>query len=46
MSVGLTLIVLFLGQLSHWLHGAVDKNKQIGFVLIDRSHVRNKVNFL
>ncbi|XP_060553162.1 tRNA:m(4)X modification enzyme TRM13 homolog [Ruditapes philippinarum] len=34
------------GQLSHWLHGAVEKYKDIGFVLIDRSHVRNKMDNL
>ncbi|XP_045159641.1 tRNA:m(4)X modification enzyme TRM13 homolog isoform X2 [Mercenaria mercenaria] len=34
------------GQLSHWLHGAVQKYKDIGFVLIDRSHVRNKMDNL
>ena len=31
------------GQLSHWLHCAIDNRVNTSFVLIDRSHVRNKV---
>ncbi|XP_052274218.1 tRNA:m(4)X modification enzyme TRM13 homolog isoform X2 [Dreissena polymorpha] len=34
------------GQLSHWLHGAVEKKDNIGFLLIDRSRVRNKMDNL
>ncbi|XP_052774207.1 tRNA:m(4)X modification enzyme TRM13 homolog isoform X2 [Mya arenaria] len=34
------------GQLSHWLHGAVKERNNIGFLLIDRSHVRNKMDNL
>ncbi|KAL4236979.1 tRNA:m(4)X modification enzyme TRM13 [Mactra antiquata] len=34
------------GQLSHWLHGAVVNKEDIRFVLIDRSHVRNKMDNL
>ena len=31
------------GQLTHWVHRAVEAKEDTCFVLIDRSHVRNKV---
>ena len=31
------------GQLTHWVHRAVETKEDTCFVLIDRSHVRNKV---
>lgn len=34
------------GQLTHWLHKAVEDKDNTNFVLIDRSHVRNKMDNL